>query len=138
MYTFIGGYRTSRKHTLWVAPVGWGGGAVVQQHCTIHVKFFYRWRRATLDSMHKGTPGARDDMLSPIAIWLSIRYSNYLCLMPHQIIKPMTLVYKLVLRLIKEQKTQNLGGNRTHCLHNSSMTALQLSYQALGIHVVGS
>ena len=39
-------------------------------------------------------------------LWLSVRCSNYPCLMPHQIVKPMTLqvfVYKLVLRLIQSE-----------------------------------
>ena len=46
-------------------------------------------------------------------------------------IKPMTRVYKLVFRLFrKEIKFQDLGGgNRTHNLHNSGVTALPLSYQ---------
>ena len=46
----------------------------------------------------------RDDMLSPthVHVWLSVRCSNYLRLMLRQIFKPMTLVYKLVLRLRKK------------------------------------
>ena len=39
-------------------------------------------------------------------------------------IKPMTLVYKLVLRLIGKENSQELGGNRTHNLHSSGVTAL--------------
>ena len=40
----------------------------------------------------------------------------------------MTLVYKLVLRLIcKEKTSQDLSGNQTHDHHNSSVTALPLS-----------
>ena len=52
----------------------------------------------------------------------------------------MTLVYKLVqLRLIrKEKQSQDLGGNRTHNLHNYSVAALPLNFQALGSKVVGN
>ena len=51
----------------------------------------------------------------------------------------MTHVYKLALKLIwKEKISQDLGGNQTHDQHNSCVTALPFSYQALRSKVVGS
>ena len=51
----------------------------------------------------------------------------------HKTLKPMTLVYKLVLRFNwREKKSQDLDGNRTYDHHNSSVAALPLRYQALG------
>ena len=45
-----------------------------------------------------------------------------------------TCTYKLVLGLIwKQKKSQDLGGNRAHGHHNSGVTALPLSYKALGV-----
>ena len=48
----------------------------------------------------------------------------------------MTFVYKSW--DLKKKKSQDLGGNQTYNLHNSSVMIYQLSYQALGRRVVGS
>ena len=50
----------------------------------------------------------RMNMLSHI--WLSVRSSNYLCLMLHRIIKPKTNVYKSQDLYISKEKSQYLGG----------------------------
>ena len=69
----------------------------------------------------KGTPGMTCCHLLEII---------YACLILHQIIKPMTLVYKFW-DSSRKKKSEDLGRNRTYNLHNSGVVLYQLSYQAL-------
>ena len=73
----------------------------------------------SLKAFLKGIPG-----MTCCHLWLSLRCSNYLCLITSSIIE--TWSYdKQVLRLIwKEKKSQDLGRNRFHDHHNSGVTAL--------------
>ena len=77
---------------------GGGGGGGGGRHFDTSVLW-------TLWLIHQGSPKGipGDDILSPMS------FSNYLHVMLHQIIKPMTLVYKLVLRCIWNE-SQDLRG----------------------------
>ena len=55
--------------------------------------------------IHQGPPNGTPGMTC-CHLWLPVKCSKYLhvCLISHQTFKPMTLVYKLILRMIKPQK----------------------------------
>ena len=72
------------------------------------------WQRclytSALGAYMANSSKASQGMMTYCHLWLSVRWSNYLRLMPHQnlILKPVTLVYKLVLRFIRKERISGL------------------------------
>ena len=75
------------------------------KHGKMHV-YTSTWMNFNIRMIHQGSLKGTPEMIC-CHLWLSVRGFNYLRLMPHQIIKPMALVYKLVLRLIWKEKEKS-------------------------------